>query len=98
MEFADRGVNSLDGKILERHCWDPQNPNRISAELLRQHFHQAILANMRGAAGAPLWESDFPLGHDMMGEMELAPSGKELFEVELETRLAPLKFSREIDT
>lgn len=29
----------------------------------------------------------------MMGGMELAPSGKEWFEVELETRLAPLKFS-----
>lgn len=95
MEFADRGVNSLDGKILERHCWDPQNPNRISAELLRQHFRQAVLA---WGCWSPARESDFPPGHDMMGEMELAPSGKEWFEVELETRLAPLKFSRKMDT
>lgn len=34
----------------------------------------------------------------MMGEMGLMSSGREWFEVELETRLAPLKFSREINT
>ncbi|KAG0131728.1 hypothetical protein HOY82DRAFT_578460 [Tuber indicum] len=50
------------------------------------HFRQSILAIARGA-GEPIFEHDFPLGHDMVGEILASPSGQERFSLEIASRL-----------
>ncbi|KAI9761805.1 MAG: hypothetical protein M1840_001685 [Geoglossum simile] len=69
----------LDQEFLE-------NPHRPVDQLLRWHFRQAILANMRGA-GEPTFECDFPPGSDNMGEIMSAPKAAERMEFELFSRL-----------
>jgi hypothetical protein len=54
-----------DGRILDPVCRDPADPHRVSDQLLRLHFRQSVLANMRGA-GEPVFEHDFPPGTDML--------------------------------
>ncbi|WEW55427.1 hypothetical protein PRK78_000858 [Emydomyces testavorans] len=78
----------LDGRTLDFRCRNPQDPNRVSDELLRWHFHTAVIANMRGAALEPSWEMDFPDG-DIMGEIMEGPDAAERMEVELFHRLGP---------
>jgi hypothetical protein len=39
----------VDGQTLGPMCWSTMNPDRVSDQLLRWHFRQSILANMRGA-------------------------------------------------
>ena len=63
------------------------NPARCSDQLLRWHFRQAVLANMRGT-GEIILEHDFPPGSDMMGEILGAPQAEERMEFELFGRLA----------
>lgn len=60
---------------------------RPHPDLLRWHFRQAVLANVRGA-GEPLLEHDFPPGSDMMGEILSGPKAAERMEFELANRLA----------
>lgn len=67
-------------------CRDPNNPDRVVDELLRWHFRQAILANMKGD-GEPRFEHDFPAGTDMMGEILEGPFPAERMELELFSRL-----------
>ena len=55
--------------------------------LLRWHFRQAVLTNMRGA-GEPVFEHDFPPGSDMMGHILRGPMAAERMEFELFGRLA----------
>lgn len=57
------GVNNwnVDGRILDIVCRDPNNPDRVADELLRWHYHQCVLANMKGA-GEPIFEHDFSPG------------------------------------
>ena len=55
-------------------------------KLLRWHFRQAVLTNMRGA-GEPCFETDFPPGSDMMGEIMSGPKAAERMEFELFGRL-----------
>ncbi|KAM5440988.1 hypothetical protein MferCBS31731_004127 [Microsporum ferrugineum] len=76
----------IDGRILDPVCRDPNTKDRVSDELLRWHFRQSVLANMRGA-GEPIFESDFPPGSDVIGTMRDELYGKERFEMELESRL-----------
>ncbi|KAK9364829.1 hypothetical protein V1509DRAFT_661355 [Lipomyces kononenkoae] len=76
----------IDGRILDSICRDPNNPDHVSDDVLRWHFRQCILANMRGA-GEPVFETDFPPGTDMMATMRAEPCGKERFQMELESRL-----------
>jgi hypothetical protein len=76
----------IDGRILDRVCRDPNSPDCASDELLRWHFRQSVLANMRGA-GEPIFETDFPPGTDLMGTMSGEPYGKERLEMEFESRL-----------
>ncbi|MCJ1243591.1 hypothetical protein MMC30_000788 [Trapelia coarctata] len=64
-----------------------QDPRRPVDQLLRWHFRQAVFANMRGA-GEPIFESDFPPGSDIMGEIMSGPKAAELMEFELFSRLA----------
>jgi hypothetical protein len=76
----------IDGRILDPVCRNQDNPDRISDEVLRWHFRQSVLANMRGG-GEPLFETDFPGGTDMMATLRSEPYGKERFEMELASRL-----------
>ncbi|KAL2757722.1 hypothetical protein ACRALDRAFT_1074649 [Sodiomyces alcalophilus JCM 7366] len=71
----------LDRRLLD----DPQAP---SDELLRWHFRQAVLGNIR-VAGAPVFEHDFPPGSDVMGEVIQGPKAAERMEFELFMRLGP---------
>ncbi|KAJ9394747.1 hypothetical protein DTO282F9_8313 [Paecilomyces variotii] len=76
----------IDDRVLDPVCRNPADPNRVSDKLLRWHFRQCILGNMR-AAGEPLFEHDFPPGTDMVGEIREGPMPKERFEMELAARL-----------
>ncbi|KAK9326700.1 hypothetical protein V1520DRAFT_350736 [Lipomyces starkeyi] len=76
----DEDNERLDGKILDPVCRDP----RMNS--LRWHFRQAVLANMRGA-GEPSFETDFPPGTDMMGEILSGPASAKRMEAELFSRL-----------
>lgn len=83
------GIDSsgIDGKTLGPVCRNPNkpnNPHRVSDELLRWHFRQAVLANMRGA-GEPVFEHEF--GADMLAEIREGPKAQERFELEIATRL-----------
>ena len=69
---------------------DPQLLNHVQRpidELLRWHFRQAILTNMKGA-GEPIFEHDFPPGSDMIGHILRGPRAAERMEYELFGRLA----------
>jgi hypothetical protein len=76
----------LDGRILDPVCRDPANLHRVSEQLLRWHFRQSVLANMRGA-GEPIFEHDFPPGTDKMAEMQQEPYAQERLEMEFASRL-----------
>ena len=67
-------------------CRDPTDPHCVSEQLLRWHFRQSVLANMRGE-GEPIFEHDFPPGTDMMGEIREGPYAKERFEMEVAAEL-----------
>ncbi|KAG0636797.1 hypothetical protein HOY80DRAFT_324360, partial [Tuber brumale] len=57
-----------DGRILDPACQNPADPHRVSDNLLRWHFRQSILANMRGA-GELIFEHDFPPWTDTAGKV-----------------------------
>ena len=76
----------IDGRTLDPVCRDPNDIHCVPNEVLRWHFRQSILANMRGA-GEPIFETDFPPGTDMMATRRDEAHGKELFEKELEFKL-----------
>ena len=75
----------VDGRNLDRVCRDPEDPHRVCDNLLRWHFRQCVLANMRGA-GELVFEHDFT-GTDMVKEISSGPYGKERFELEVAARL-----------
>ena len=75
----------IDGRTLDPICRNAADPHRVSDELLRWHFRQSVLANMRGA-GEPVFEHDFT-GTDMVKEISSGPYGKERFELEVAARL-----------
>ncbi|CAK7245432.1 MAG: hypothetical protein STHCBS139747_007013 [Sporothrix thermara] len=74
----------LAGTSLDRQLLD--DPRRPLDALLRWHFEQAVLCNVRGA-GEPSLEHDLPPGSDMMGEILQGPKAGERMEFELFTRL-----------
>ena len=51
-------------------------------QLLRWHFRQAVLTNMKGAS-EPVLECDFPPSSDMIGEIMSGPKAAERMEFEL---------------
>ncbi|KAG0138779.1 hypothetical protein HOY82DRAFT_595284 [Tuber indicum] len=69
----------LDKKLLE-------DPRRPVDQLLRWHFRQAVLADVRGQ-GEPACDSDSPPGSDMLGEIVSGPNAGERMEFELFSRL-----------
>ncbi|AEO69939.1 uncharacterized protein THITE_2120698 [Thermothielavioides terrestris NRRL 8126] len=75
----------LSGTFLDARFLD--DPRRPPDSLLRWHFRQAVLTNMRGA-GEPNFEHDFPPGSDIMGEIRRGPKAAERMEFELFDRLA----------
>ena len=81
----DPDVDGTDGRTLDPVCRDPADPHRVSDEILRWHFRQCVLANMRGA-GEALFEHDFT-DRDMMKDISEGPHAKERFELELAARL-----------
>jgi len=83
--FFDFDVRGLAGKHLDRQLLD--DPQRPVDQLLRWHFRQAVLANMRGA-GEPLFEHDFPPGSDIVGDILNGSKAAERMEFELFSRLA----------
>lgn len=82
----DTNHNGLDGRNLEPVCRNPANPHSVSDQLLRWHYRQSVLANVR-RSGEPIFEHDFPPGSDMMSEILDTPYGKERLELELAARL-----------
>ncbi|KAK0731894.1 HNH endonuclease-domain-containing protein [Lasiosphaeris hirsuta] len=70
----------LDARLLN----DTRRPLET---LLRWHFRQAVLTNMKGA-GEPHFEHDFPPGSDIMGDIQSGPKAAERMEFELFGRLA----------
>ncbi|KAK9327481.1 HNH endonuclease-domain-containing protein [Lipomyces starkeyi] len=82
----------IGGRILDPICRDPNGEGAVIDELLRWHFRQAVLANMRGA-GEPSFEMDFPPGTDMMGEILSGPQAAKRMEAELFSRLNGVPFS-----
>lgn len=74
----------IAGKYLDQSLFS--RPDAPVDMLLRWHFRQAVLANMRGA-GEPVFEHDLPPGSDIVGSILLGPEPAERMEFELFTRL-----------
>ncbi len=83
--FFRRDGKSIAGRQLDQKFLN--DPDRPVDQLLRWHFRQAVLANMRGA-GVPAFEHDFPPGSDMVSEILGGPMAAERMEFELFSRLA----------
>lgn len=83
--FFQPDTKGIAGNYLDQQLL--QDPSRPVDELLRWHFRQAVLANMR-RAGEPLFECDFPPGSDMIGEIMGGPMAGERMQFELFSRLA----------
>ncbi|KAK9242405.1 HNH endonuclease-domain-containing protein [Lipomyces tetrasporus] len=79
-------LDGIDGRFLDPVCRDPADERKVIDEFLRWHFRQAVLANMKGN-GEPIFESDFPDGSDMVGEILSGPRAAERMEAELFSRL-----------
>ncbi|KAI9842802.1 MAG: hypothetical protein M1837_006905 [Sclerophora amabilis] len=77
---------NVDGRKLDPVCRVRNDGKAVPDELLRWHFRQAVLANMRGA-GEPVWEQDYPPGSDIVGGIMSEPNAGERMELELFTRL-----------
>jgi hypothetical protein len=80
-----RDQYGIAGKHLDQEFI--HDPHRPVDQLLRWHFRQAVLANVRGA-GEPIFECDFPPGSDKMGEIMSGPRAVERMEFEFLDRLA----------
>ena len=76
----------LDGRALDAVCRDPPDPRHVSDAILRWHFRQSVLANMRGD-GEPIFEEYYPPGADIISEIQEGPYGKERLEMEMAWRL-----------
>ncbi|KAK9329982.1 hypothetical protein V1520DRAFT_369953 [Lipomyces starkeyi] len=82
----DADTFRIDGRVLDPICRNRADDLGVRNELLRWHFRQAVLANMRGA-GEPSFETDFPPGTDMIGEILSGPAAPKRMEAELFSRL-----------
>lgn len=78
-------MHGIAGGFLDRRLLDDER--RPSPELLRWHFRQAVLANMRGA-GEPIFEHDFPDGSDILADIREGPRAADRMEFELFGRFA----------
>jgi len=78
-------MDSIAGTHLDQRLLNHRQ--RPLDELLRWHFKQAVLTNMKGA-GESVFEHDFPPGSDMMGYILNGPRAADRMEFELFGRLA----------
>ncbi|PUU80412.1 HNH endonuclease-domain-containing protein [Tuber borchii] len=74
---------NIAGRHLDQTFLD--NPLRPADQLLRWHYRQAVLVNVKGL-GEPCVEMDFPLGLDVMAEIMDDPKPVERMEFELFSR------------
>lgn len=77
----------MGGRKLAQSAWAPPDPQgKVSDELLRWHFQQCVLTNIKGA-GEPKWEEDdFGEQNEIAQIMELG-DGPSRMEEELFNRL-----------
>ncbi|KAH8654977.1 HNH endonuclease-domain-containing protein [Tricladium varicosporioides] len=80
-----RDRDGIAGKHLDQRLLD--HPGRPADQLLRWHFRQAVLTNMKGA-GEPVFEHDFPPGSDIVGSILKGPKAASRMEFELFSRMA----------
>ncbi|KAF8859306.1 hypothetical protein BDZ45DRAFT_589974 [Acephala macrosclerotiorum] len=80
-----RDRKGIAGKYFDQRPLD--DPQRPADHLLRWHFRQAVLTNMKGA-GEPVFEHDFPPGSNIVGSILQGPKATERMEFELFSRLA----------
>jgi len=78
-------VDGIAGGYLDQRLLNCRQ--RPIDDLLRWHFRQAVLTNMKGA-GEPMFEYDFPPGSDMMAYILRGPRAAGRMEFELFSRLA----------
>ncbi|KAE8445133.1 hypothetical protein EG329_013735 [Mollisiaceae sp. DMI_Dod_QoI] len=81
----DRDGYDIAGNFFDQRPLD--DPQRPADQLLRWHFRQAVLVNMKGA-GEPIFEHDFPPGSDVMGSILKGPKAAKRMEFEMFSRLA----------
>ncbi|KAK9481854.1 hypothetical protein V1527DRAFT_499508 [Lipomyces starkeyi] len=81
VSFDDDPFN-VYGRGLDPICRAPNSGRSVPYELLRWHFRQTVIANMRGT-GEPGFELDFPPGTDMVGEILSGPAAAKRMEAEL---------------
>ncbi|OBT46244.1 hypothetical protein VE00_02284 [Pseudogymnoascus sp. WSF 3629] len=79
-------ANEFHGNILHEVCRQQGDHLAIIDALLRWHYEQAVLCNMRGA-GEAIFEFDFPPGTDMIGKILEGPKPAEQMEAEMFNRL-----------
>lgn len=78
-------MHNLDGRTLDPACRMPHDAHRVADTLLRWHYHQAVLANVRGA-GEPIFDGA-PPGADALRTIEREPYARERFQMEISARL-----------
>jgi hypothetical protein len=59
-------------------------------DLLRYHFLQAVLCNMKGRGPEYDWDEDFTPGIDPIAEISQSEEGKLRFELVMAERLNPI--------
>ena len=82
----DPDADELDGLVLDPVCRNAADPRGVADSLLRWHFRNAVLANMKGAR-EPQWDYDFSHGSDLIGQIMAGPDAARRMEAELGTRL-----------
>jgi len=73
--------DGFEGRILDPVCRDTTNDHSVSDVLLRWHFRQLVLANMR-VAGEPIMPHH-PLRRDRVGGILVGPYEQGRFELEM---------------
>ncbi|OBT73807.1 hypothetical protein VF21_08001 [Pseudogymnoascus sp. 05NY08] len=83
--FFSEDAYNLAGTHMDKRFVD--DPRRPVDQLLRWHFRQAVLVNMKGA-GEPMFEHDYPPGSDQIGDILKGPKAAERMQFELFSRFA----------
>lgn len=88
--------DEFHGNILDPVCRQPGDQIAVIDTLLRWHYEQAVLCNMRGV-GEPFFEFDIPPGSDMIGRIMEGPQPAAQMEAELFNRLHHCQSAYDID-
>lgn len=95
--YFAQDIDLIGGRRLHRNALYPANSNhRVSDGLLRWHFRQAVLKNMKGAVDVwPDWEHDAG-GGDYLRMIREGPAPEERMELELFDRLEGFREEMEL--